>query len=87
MIKNIKYIVLGVIVTLSGLFMFLNQQDVAIDFLVQSVNTTLSSAIAIAFVLGAICGVLISLLLKSKPTPEKKMAKEKAEKVHGIPLE
>lgn len=96
--KNIKYLLLGVVLTLSGLFVFLNTQEITISFLFADVKTKVSFAILIAFFLGLFSGMLIILLgrsnKKATPVVEKKEQKEQpkldakeADKVHGIPLE
>lgn len=93
--KNIRYLLLGVVLTLSGLFVFLNTQEITISFLFAEVNTKVSIAILIAFFLGLFSGMLIILLGRSgkkvvhveerKELP--KMDQNDADKIHGIPLE
>lgn len=100
--KSIKYILLGVILTLSALFVFLNQTEISIDFLFVEVHTSVSTAIIVAFFLGLFTGVLLMLMRKSKPKEIKKGDSKKEVKViaeipkgdvhpddviHGIPLE
>lgn len=75
--KSIKYILLGVILTLSALFVFLNQTEISIDFLFFEVHTSVSTAIIVAFFLGLFTGVLLMLMRKSKPKEIKKEAPKK----------
>lgn len=93
--KNVKYLLLGVVLTLSGLFVFLNTEEISISFLFAEVKTKVSIAILIAFFLGLFSGMLMILLGRSskkevKVEEKKELPKadgEKADKVYGIPLE
>lgn len=100
--KSIKLILLGVVLTLSALFVFLNQTEIVINFLFVEVHTSVSTAITVAFFLGLFTGVLLMLMRKSKPKEIKKEAPKEDVKVlpknsedtthpddviHGIPLD
>ncbi len=93
--KNIKYLLLGAVLTLSALFVFLNTQEITISFLFAEVKTKVAIAIVIAFFLGLFSGMLIILLgrsnRKASPVEKKKeqpeLDEKEASKVHGIPLE
>ena len=63
--KNIKYLILGIVLTLSGLFVFLNSQPLIINFLFVEVATHVSTAIVIAFFLGLFSGILIILKIRT----------------------
>ena len=95
--KNIKYLLLGVVLTLSGLFVFLNTEEISISFLFAEVKTKVSIAILIAFFLGLFSGMLMVLLGRSnkkevvvekkKELPKKENESEDKDRVYGIPLE
>lgn len=93
--KKLKYIALGVILTLSVLFVFLNQTSISISFLFAEVNTQVSTAIVVAFFLGLFTGLLLMLVRKS--SAKEKVVKvdlpadetqelEKGDTIHGIDL-
>ena len=93
--KKLKYIALGIILTLSVLFVLLNKTSISISFLFAEVNTQVSTAIVVAFFLGLFTGILMTLLRKS--SAKEKVVKndlpadmpyelEEGEKVHGIDL-
>lgn len=92
--NKFKYIALGVVLTLSILFVMLNQTAISISFLFAEVQTKVSTAIAVAFFLGLFTGVLIMLVRKpAKKKEEDKHTEEgdhvevlPEEKVHGIDL-
>lgn len=93
--KKLKYIALGVVLTLSVLFVFLNQTSISISFLFAEVNTKVSTAIAVAFFLGLFTGLLLMLVRKSSskekvvdielPADEPQELDE-GDKIHGIDL-
>ena len=91
--NKVKYIALGVIITLSVLFVLLNQTAIVISFLFAEVHTKVSTAIAVAFFLGLFTGLLVMLV--GRPTKKKEEDKHTEDddvkilpedKVHGIDL-
>ena len=93
--NKFKYIALGVVLTLSLLFVFLNQTSISISFLFAEVNTKVSTAIAVAFCLGLFTGVLMMLVRKPKQekleegdkhTEEDDEDVHPGDKIHGIDL-
>ncbi len=93
--KNVKYLLLGVVLTLSGLFVFLNTQEITISLLFAEVKTKVAIAIVIAFFLGLFSGMLIILLSRSRKKvvskeekkEQPKLDNQEAERIHGIHLE